>query len=62
MTEKQRKNLEDMESLGFNIRRLSYDECVEEMIHQFVQLADACEMDEEQRFRNELKRIKSPTN
>lgn len=62
MTPKQKENLDAMQSLGFNTMRMSYDECIEEMIHKFVQLADACEFSEEERFRNEIKRIKQPTN
>ena len=61
MTDKQKENLENMKSLGFNTYRMTYDECVEEMIHQFISLADACEWDEQTRFKRELKRIQQPT-
>ena len=62
MTDKQKENLEAMQSLGFNTHRLTYDECVEEMIHQFISLADACEWDERTRFTKELKRLQTKTN
>lgn len=62
MTSKAKENLDKMQELGFNTYRLSYDQCVEEMIHQFISLADACEWNERTRFEKELTRIKQPTN
>lgn len=62
MTAKQKEQLEKFESLGFNIKRLTYEQCVDELMHKYVTLADALEYTEEEKFERELKRVLQPTN
>lgn len=62
MTPKQKENLDAMQSLGFNTMRMSYDECVDELIHKYVEASSACEWTEYERFRYELERLKKETN
>jgi hypothetical protein len=62
MTDKQRKNIEDLESLGFNVKRLDYDSLVHELIHKYVTLCDVVEYEEQDRFSKELKRLQTNTN
>lgn len=62
MNTKQKAQLLQFETLGLNIHRLTYEQCVDILIEKYLGLADALEYDEEERFKKELKRIQQPTN
>lgn len=62
MNAKQKEQLLQFETLGLNIHRMTYEECVDVLIEKYLGLADALEYDENERFRKELKRIQQPTN
>ena len=62
MNTKQKEQLLQFETLGLNIHRMTYEDCVDVLIEKYLTLADALEYDESERFRKELKRIQQPTN
>lgn len=62
MTPKAKENLDKMQELGINIMRFDYDQAVEILIDKYVEAFTACEFNEEENFRKELKRIQKPTN
>ena len=62
MNAKQKEQLLQFETLGFNIHRMTYEQCVDVLIEKYLGLADALEYDESERFKKELKRIQQPTN
>ena len=62
MNPKQKEQLLQFETLGLNIHRMTYEECVDVLIEKYLGLADALEYDESERFKKELKRIQQPTN
>jgi len=62
MTPKAKENLNKMQELGINIMRFDYDQAVEILIDKYVEAFTACEFNEEDRLRQELKRIQKPTN
>jgi aspartyl/asparaginyl-tRNA synthetase len=57
MTTKQKEQLSQFEELGINIRRYTYQECVDILIHKYVEVSMGMEFDEESRFRYELNRV-----
>ncbi len=61
MTDKAKENLNTMQSLGINVMKLTYDEAVSVLLDKYIEVSMACEFNEEERFREELKRIKLPT-
>ena len=62
MTPKAKENLDTMKSLGINVMHLNYDDCVSILLDKYIEVSMSLEYDEEQRFRNELDRIKKETN
>lgn len=62
MTQKTKENLDKMQELGINIMRFDYDQCVEILIDKYVEAFTACEFNEKDRLRQELKRLQKPTN
>ncbi len=62
MNTKQKAQLLQFETLGLNIHRLTYEQCVDILIEKYLGLADALEYTEEERFKKELKRVQLPTN
>lgn len=62
MTEKAKENRNTMQSLGINIRSLTYDESVSVLLDKYIEVSMACEYNEEDRFRIEIERIKTKTN
>lgn len=62
MNAKQKEQLLQFETLGLNIHRMTYEQCVDILIEKYLGLADALEYDESERFKKELKRIQQPTN
>lgn len=62
MHQKTKQNLDKMQELGINIKRFNYDDCVEILIDKYIEAFTACEFNEEDRMRIELKRIQQPTN
>lgn len=62
MNTKQKTQLLQFETLGLNIHRLTYEDCVDILIEKYLGLADALEYTEEEKFRKELKRLQKPTN
>jgi len=62
MNLKQKEQLLQFETLGLNIHRMTYEQCVDVLIEKYLGLADALEYDESERFKKELKRIQQPTN
>jgi len=62
MNIKQKTQLLQFETLGFDIHRLTYEDCVGILIEKYLGLADALEYTEEEKFRKELKRLQKPTN
>jgi len=62
MNIKQKTQLLQFKTLGLNIHRLTYEQCVDILIEKYLGLADALEYTEEEKFRKELKRIQQPTN
>lgn len=61
MTPLAKENIKQLERLGFNVRDKDYDHIVAILIEKYIQLADACEWSEQDRFSKELERIKKPT-
>lgn len=62
MNAKQKEQLLQFETLGLNIHRMTYEQCVDVLIEKYLGLADALEYEESERFKKELKRIQQPTN
>ena len=62
MNPKQKEQLLQFETIGLNIHRMTYEQCVDVLIEKYLGLADALKYDESERFRKELKRIQQPTN
>ena len=49
-------------SVGIDTYRKTVSQCVEELVSKYNQVCEALEYTELERFREELKRIKKPTN
>jgi hypothetical protein len=62
MTDRAKENIDKMKELGINTMKFDYDSCVEILINKYVEAYTSLEYDEEQRFRNNLDRIKKPSN
>lgn len=62
MTPKAKENLNKMNELGINIKHHDYDSCVEILLSKYIEVSMACEFNEQDRLRLELKRIQKPTN
>lgn len=57
MTPKQREQLKTFEELGFNIRKLNYEDLVEELLHKYIEVSMALDYTNEQTFEKELLRV-----
>ena len=62
MNIKQKTQLLQFATLGLDVHRLTYEQCVDVLIEKYLGLADALEYTEEEKFRKELKRLQKPTN
>jgi len=54
MNPKQKEQLLQFETLGLNIHRMTYEQCVDVLIEKYLGLADALEYDESERFKKEF--------
>lgn len=62
MNKLQKQNIDSMQELGISMRHLTYDEGVDVLIHKYVEVSTALDYTAEEVFRNEIERIKKPTN
>lgn len=62
MNTKQKEQLLQFQTLGLNIGKLTYEQCVDILIEKYLGLVDELELTEKQRFQREIRRIQHLNN
>lgn len=62
MTAKEHQQFLIFETIGINIQRHTFSQCIDILIDKYLDLAEKVEETEKDRFLKEIKRIQKPTN